>query len=77
MFYHYRSFYCDKETDDVFASSEECSRVDQLHTNESQIPPWIDEEMIFPIQSITLKDIIGQGNFGVIRKALIKQGRAV
>ena len=56
---------------------QECSKIDQLHSKECEIPSWIDEDMIFQIQSITFKDIIGQGNFGVIRKALIKQGRAV
>ena len=61
----------------TFIFSQECSKIDQLHSKECEIPSWIDEDMIFQIQSITFKDIIGQGNFGVIRKALIKQGRAV
>ena len=41
------------------------------------IPTWIGADMVFPKKSIVFKDIIGQGNFGVIRKALITHGRAV
>ena len=39
-----------------------------------EIPTWIGKEMIFPRESITLKEELGRGNFGVIRKARVRLG---
>ena len=39
-----------------------------------EIPTWIEKEMIFPRESITLKEELGRGNFGVVRKARVKIG---
>ena len=52
-------------------------KVKKMYRKNFELPTWIGADMIFPKQSIIFKDIIGQGNFGVIRKALISHGRAV
>ena len=41
-----------------------------------KIPTWIGKEMIFPIESITLREELGRGNFGVIRKARVRLGKS-
>ena len=41
---------------------------------DDEIPAWIGKEMIFPRESITLREELGHGNFGVIRKARVRLG---
>ena len=39
-----------------------------------EIPTWIGKEMIFPRESLTLREELGHGNFGVVRKARVRLG---
>jgi len=43
---------------------------------DDEIPAWIGKEMIFPRESITLREELGHGNFGVIRKARVRLGKS-
>ena len=48
--------------------------MDSIECSNCEIPPWIKKEMIFPRKSITLKEELGRGNFGVVRKARVRLG---
>ena len=48
--------------------------MDNIECSNCEIPPWIKKEMIFPRKSITFKEELGRGNFGVVRKARVRVG---
>ena len=54
----------------------ECIEMDSIECSNCEIPTWIKQEMIFPRESITLQEVLGRGNFGVVRKARLRQGIA-
>ena len=48
--------------------------MDRVDSQNCEIPTWIKKEMIFPRESITFKEELGRGNFGVVRKARVRFG---
>ena len=48
--------------------------MDSIECTNCEIPTWIKKEMIFPRESITLQEVLGRGNFGVVRKARVRLG---
>ena len=48
--------------------------MEPLKCRNYEIPTWIEKEMIFPSESITLKEELGRGSFGVVRKARVRVG---
>ena len=53
------------------------SQLNQELKKSFEYPSWIGKDMIYPLESIKFKEVLGEGNFGVVRKALIKHGHAV
>ena len=45
--------------------------------NDSIFPAWLDKAMIYSMDSIVKKEVIGKGNFGIVRKGSIKHGNAM
>ena len=43
---------------------------------DDEIPTWIGKEIVFPCESITFREELGRGNFGVIRKARVRLGKS-
>ena len=48
--------------------------MESLECQNYEIPTWIEKEMIFPSESITLQEELGRGNFGTVRKARVRIG---
>ena len=45
--------------------------------NDSIFPAWLDKAMIYSMDLIVKKEVIGKGNFGIVRKGSIKHGNAM
>ena len=45
--------------------------------NDSIFPAWLDKAMTYSMDLIVKKEVIGKGNFGIVRKGSIKHGNAM
>ena len=45
--------------------------------SDSTFPAWLDKAMIYPMDLIVKKEVIGKGHFGIVRKGSIKHGNAM
>ena len=41
------------------------------------LPEWVEPHMVYPESSIEKKEILGQGQYGIVHKGLFHNGNAV